>query len=234
VNLLPTTTSADERDRGATVAVLPVGSFEQHGDFHPLVTDTLIACAIAERIAKDHNLFLLPPITISCSHEHSTFAGTVSIRATTLVGVIEDVWTSLQQTGFDKLVIVNGHGGNYVLKHVAQQSNITKPRLILFPTSDDWAKARIDAGMETSNHEDMHAGELETSILLQVAPESLRPGYEQGDHSADDRRFLNTLGIAAYSKSGIIGQPSLGTQDKGSRALDSLAVSFSEHIAAAG
>jgi creatinine amidohydrolase len=234
VNLLPTTTSADERDRGATVAVLPVGSFEQHGDFHPLVTDTLIACAIAERIAKDHNLFLLPPITISCSHEHSTFAGTVSIRATTLVGVIEDVWTSLQQTGFDKLVIVNGHGGNYVLKHVAQQSNITKPRLILFPTSDDWAKARIDAGMETSNHDDMHAGELETSILLQVAPESLRPGYEQGDHSADDRRFLNTLGIAAYSKSGIIGQPSLGTQDKGSRALDSLAVSFSEHIAAAG
>lgn len=131
-------------------------------------------------------------------------------------------------------MIVNGHGGNYVLKHVAQQSNITKPRLILFPTSDDWAKARIDAGMETSNHEDMHAGELETSILLQVAPESLRPGYEQGDHSADDRRFLNTLGIAAYSKSGIIGQPSLGTQDKGSRALDSLAVSFSEHIAAAG
>jgi creatinine amidohydrolase len=53
-------------------------------------------------------------------------------------------------------------------------------------------------------------------------------------YSADDRRFLNTLGIATYSKSGIIGQPALGTQDKGSPALDSLAVSFSEHIAAAG
>lgn len=234
MNLLPTTTSADERDRGATVAVLPVGSFEQHGDFHPLATDTIIACAIAERIAKDYNLFLLPPMTISCSHEHAAFAGTVSIRATTLIAVIEDIWASLEQSGFDKLVIVNGHGGNYVLKHIAQQSNITRPRLILFPTNDDWAKARVDARMETSNHEDMHAGELETSILLQVAPELLRPGYEQSDHSADDRRFLNTLGIAAYSKSGIIGRPSLGAQDKGSRALDSLAVSFSEHIAAAG
>ena len=69
--LLPTATSRDEVDRGAAIAVLPVGSFEQHGDFLPLSTDTLIACLIAREIAGVHNLMLLPPITIACSHEHA-------------------------------------------------------------------------------------------------------------------------------------------------------------------
>jgi Creatinine amidohydrolase len=63
------------------VAVLPVGSFEQHGDFLPLITDTVVACLIARRVSADYGLFLLPPVTLSCSHEHSGFAGTVSVSA---------------------------------------------------------------------------------------------------------------------------------------------------------
>jgi creatinine amidohydrolase len=77
--IFTTATTQDEQDRAARIAVLPIGSFEQHGPALPLVTDTLIACLIASRIADEHNLFLLPPVTVSCSHEHSDFAGTVSI-----------------------------------------------------------------------------------------------------------------------------------------------------------
>jgi creatinine amidohydrolase len=77
--LITTATSTDEAKRGATVALLPVGSFEQHGDHLPLTTDTLVACVIANQLAITYNLFLLPPITMSCSHEHESFEGTVSI-----------------------------------------------------------------------------------------------------------------------------------------------------------
>jgi creatinine amidohydrolase len=65
--LITTATSTDEAKRGSTVAVLPVGSFEQHGDHLPLATDTIVACVIANRLAVTYNLLLLPPVTMSCS-----------------------------------------------------------------------------------------------------------------------------------------------------------------------
>ncbi|WP_244975977.1 creatininase family protein [Nocardia huaxiensis] len=172
-HLLPGTTSADVRGQNPTVAVLPIGSFEQHGEFHPLITDTTIACAIAKRIAIDYDLMQLPPVTFSCSHEHADFPGSVSIRATTLVSIINDVADSLRASGIDRLVIVNGHGGNYVLQNVVQESNTSKRRMTLFPMPSDWQQARTMSSMKTTAHEDMHAGELETSILLHVAPELL-------------------------------------------------------------
>ena len=76
--LLPGATSADEKARAATCAILPVESFEQHGDYLPLITDTVVACVIAEELANAHPVLELPPVTISCSHEHSAWAGTVS------------------------------------------------------------------------------------------------------------------------------------------------------------
>ena len=72
--LMTTATSRDEQDRAARVAVLPVGSFEQHGDFLPLITDTIVAGVIARRLSTEYGLFLLPPVTLSCSQEHTGFA----------------------------------------------------------------------------------------------------------------------------------------------------------------
>ena len=106
---LTTATSRDERERAARVAVLPVGSFEQHGEHLPLITDALVAQLIASTIAEAYTLFLLPPLTISCSHEHAGFPGTVSLSARTLHAVIEDIRGSLRQSGIAKLVLVNGH-----------------------------------------------------------------------------------------------------------------------------
>ncbi|XVV13328.1 creatininase family protein [Actinoplanes sp. CA-131856] len=230
MNLLPATTSDDEGRRAARVAVLPVGSFEQHGDYLPLATDTVVACAIAERMAATYDLFLLPPVTISCSHEHSAWPGTVSISHTTLAAVITDVFASLRRSGIERLALVNGHGGNYVLSNVVQEANVGGPVMTLFPARDDWDAARQAAGLTSDGHADMHAGELEVSILRHVAPELLREGVETSDHLADNRKLLLVRGMAGYTRTGVIGVPSAGSADKGRAVLESLVGTFKEHL----
>ncbi|WP_028921326.1 creatininase family protein [Pseudonocardia acaciae] len=224
---LPTSTTEDERDRGAAVALLPIGSLEQHGPFLPLTTDTVIACTIAREIAAAHPVRVLPPVTISCSHEHAAWPGTVSISPATLRAVVRDVADSLRASGTPGLVLVNGHGGNYVLGNVVQEAG---GGMALYPTVQEWQLAHAAAGLETSLDSDMHAGELETSILLHAHPELVRPGYRSGDRIADDRRHLLTLGLGAYTDSGVVGRPSLASAGKGGALLASLVESFGTHL----
>ncbi|MFE9764010.1 creatininase family protein [Streptomyces sp. NPDC005808] len=232
--LLPVDTTEDVRARGAgvsrQVAVLPVGSFEQHGAFLPLATDTLVACAIAREIAATYPVHLLPPVTMSCSHEHAAWPGTVSISSVTLHAVVRDIADSLRRSGVDTLVLVNGHGGNYVLGNVVQESAGSGTRMALFPAMEDWETARERAGVETSLLSDMHAGEIETSILLHTHPELVRPGYETSDFLADDRRHLLTLGMSAYTESGVIGRPSMAGAGKGKELLAALTEAFGAYF----
>jgi creatinine amidohydrolase len=231
LDLVTTATSKDEVDRDASVALLPVGSFEQHGDYLPLATDTIVACAVAREIARQYRVMLLPPITVSCSHEHAAWRGTISISARTLHHVVTDIAESLAASGVQRLALISGHGGNYVLGNVAQEASVHGPRMAVFPQWPEWDKARQDAGLESNGHEDMHAGEIETSILLATYPDVVRPGNETADWTADDRPHLLTVGMAGYTKSGVIGRPSLGTRAKGEGVLASLVRSFAPYFA---
>ena len=225
-DLITTATAKDEADRNAPVALLPVGSFEQHGNYLPLATDTIVASVIAQQLAQQYRAFVLPPVTISCSHEHAAWRGTVSISARTLHGVVTDIAESLVASGVGRLVLVSGHGGNYVLGNIAQEASVSGPRIAVFPQGEEWHQARSDAELETDGHEDMHAGELETSILLAFCPEVVRPGNETADWTATDRPHLLTLGIAGYTKTGVIGRPSLGSAAKGAAVVESLVRTF--------
>lgn len=104
--------------------------------------------------------------------------------------------------------------------------------MVLCPGRDAWTQARKAAGIVTDNHEDMHAGELETSILMHAAPDVVRPGFDAEDHVASDRRHLLTLGMAGYTESGLIGRPSLATAEKGELVLAELAKAFEEYLRA--
>lgn len=223
---ITTATSADVAGRSPRVAVLPVGSFEQHGSLLPLATDALIAGLIADEIGRRFPVFVLPPVTIACSHEHAAFAGTVSVSARTVHAYVTDITESLERAGIRRLVLVNAHGGNYALQNVVQEANVAEPRMALYPGRADWEAARVAAGCETSAHEDMHSGELEVSIMLHAAPDLVGPDYVTGDHVADDRPDLLVLGMAGYTKTGIIGRPSLGTAEKGAVLLDALGGRF--------
>ncbi len=176
---LPADTTEDVRARGAgaavQVAVLPVGSFEQHGPYLPLATDTLVACAIAREIAEAYPVHLLPPVTIACSHEHAAWPGTVSISSVTLHAVVRDIAASLRRSGVEALVLVNGHGGNYVLGNAVQESSARGERMALFPAPEDWEAARERSGVETSLLTDMHAGRSRPRSCCTPIPNSSGP-----------------------------------------------------------
>src|ERR1035438_4972676 len=104
-HVLPTATTSDEKRRDAECAVLPVGSFDGRGDYLPLIADTVIACVISRELAGTYPLLQLPPVTISCSHEHSAWRGTVSISSSTLHSMIDDIYQSITDAGLTSLVI---------------------------------------------------------------------------------------------------------------------------------
>jgi creatinine amidohydrolase len=232
-HLLPMNTAADERDRAADLALLPVGSFEQHGAFLPLATDTVIAVTVARAVGAAYPALELPPVTISCSHEHAGWRGTVSISAATLYAVVTDIAESLRRSGISKLVLISGHGGNYVLGNVVQEASARGEHLALFPTEVDWLNARAAGGVELGPEDDMHAGELETSLLLHAHPELVGEDYAEHDELADRDRML-TRGLAAYTASGVVGRPSLASAAKGKAALANLVESFADVVAALG
>jgi creatinine amidohydrolase len=155
----------------------------------------------------------------------------VSVSASTLAAVVSDVAESLHVSGTDRLAIVNGHGGNYVLSNVVQQANVAGPRMTLFPSRTDWEVARTAAGLVSTASEDMHAGELEVSLLLHGYPELVDDGYRSADRQADPRPHLLVTGMRSYTETGIIGRPSLASADKGHAILESLARSFKDHLA---
>lgn len=234
MNFMPRATATDAARRDARIAVLPIGSFEQHGDHLPLATDAMVAALIAERICERYELLNLPPVTISCSHEHEGMpglVGTVSVSPSTLIAIVNDVRQSLRRADIHHLVLVNAHGGNYALSNLAQEANVEGAAVALFPGNEDWKAARATAGIVTSGRADMHAGELETSILMHAFPDSVGETYAKNDHEASSRDHLTTLGMKAYTTSGVIGMPSLATATKGQAVIEALVDRFAVCLA---
>jgi creatinine amidohydrolase len=94
-------------------------------------------------VAETYDLMLLPPIIISYSQEHAGWRDTVWLRSSNLYSVRTDVIASLRISGVDKLLIVSGHGGNYVLPDVAQEASVDGRDVTVFPNSQDWHQTRL-------------------------------------------------------------------------------------------
>lgn len=203
-------------------AILPIGSTEQHGHHLPIFTDSIIANAVAEGIARRFdNSYLLPLIPFSSSFEHAGFPGTVSIKVNTIIAVINDILESLEISGINRCVIVSGHQGNFFLKNYAQEVNRYGPRLLQLPTKKAWEIAYKKAEISTTISRDMHAGEAETSLLKHIAPETIKESAIL-DVDSPDRPLFEVYGIRHYTHTGAIGFPTRGTPDKGKEILETL------------
>lgn len=230
--MISTLSSADIAARAPRFALIPVGAFEQHGPHLPVTTDTLIAQAIGQAVCERAGGMLVSPVTVSCSHEHAGFPGTVSVSATTLAMQVHDMADSLEQAGFGLVVVLNCHGGNYVLSNVAQERNVRRPRMLLLPARQHWEAAVAHAGVESSPSADMHGGEIETSLLLHLWPQAVRVDLIQ-DHAAPSRPLLTFHGMRHYAEQGVIGFPSRATAGKGRLLLEKMAELLAGEIQAA-
>ena len=170
------------RESGCTTAILPLGSTEQHGPHLPFATDTLIAEAVAARVAaRLGGALCLPALPLGCAGEHLGFPGTLSLADETLLAVVRDVGRALARHGYARLLVFTAHGGNYgALRASAARlaSELTPLRIEIFLDAERRLTRRLEAVAQahgvTPGEAGQHAGELETSILLAIAPGLVR------------------------------------------------------------
>jgi len=208
----------------ATVLV-PVGSTEQHGPHLPLDTDTVIATAVCQLVAErlDRGAVLIaPPVAVGASGEHQSFAGTVSIGTDVLRLVIVELVRSVR-TWADRVVLVNGHGGNVA----ALDGAVGQLR---FEGHDvRWLPCAV-TGL------DLHAGHAETSMLLHLCPERVRLDRAAAGNTGTLERLLPDLrehGVAAVSPNGVLGDPTGASAAAGAFLLDAITRSLVDRLRSA-
>lgn len=216
---------AEIRLTNTDVALLPIGSIEQHGPHLPLDTDAFDADYLAKQVAaacSDPKPFVLPLIPYGVSYHHNDFPGTISINNDTLSQLTYEIGMSAAHNGIKKLVIINGHGGNEPsLKFAAQMINRDAHIFVAVDTGET-SDFDISDYIETKN--DVHAGEFETSTSLAVRPHLVKMDKAVSEVPEFSNRYLNFTskrGISWYaytkkiSKSGVMGDPARATAEKG-------------------
>jgi len=218
---------AKDRLQRVDVALLPVGAIEQHGPHLPLDTDAFDAYHLAREVAAACSAprpIVLPLIPYGVSYHHADFAGTIDIGPDTLARLVHEIGMSAARNGIKKLVIVNGHGGNNAALNFAAQLVNRDARIFTCVDSGETSDADIEQMAETQN--DVHAGEIETSTSL-----ALRPGLVQLDKakkfvpkfSSHYLDFTSKRSVTWYARTaristtGVLGDPTKATQEKGER-----------------
>ncbi len=184
--------------------LLPLGSCEQHGPHLPLGTDALIAAhLVAAASAQCPNAWSLPTIPVGASGEHAGFPGTLSIGTEALTLLLLELTRSVQPPTRD-LVLVSAHGGNNEALAAAQNQLRNEGRYIRI-----W-KPSI-AVPSLAHSADLHAGMMETSLMLHLEPNLVRSVPVDDVPIPDLRGAMSDLrskGVKAVSPSGVLGLPS--------------------------
>jgi creatinine amidohydrolase len=197
------------------IAVFAVSSIEQHGAHLPLCTDHLIATELSRLVAIRLDAYLLPPLPIVSAWEHSDFRGTASLTGPTAARVVRDVVRSLYEDGFRKVVLVNTHGGNWMVKPAAIELNRVYADLMLVYDGGDMLSYRGQAPVTG----ELHAGDGETSAVLACDPSLVKPHAVDSIPADTPASHLDYVGTRGVTATGVWGLPSRADTDAGGRAF---------------
>jgi creatinine amidohydrolase len=225
----------DALDREKVIAVACISAVEQHSVHLPVSTDYLIGSEIVRRVEHElpRTLLCLPPLWLGCSSHHMDFAGTITLSLETMSRVLRDITESVMKHGFRKLLILNSHGGNRAtLGYTVQAIGHSYPdSLIVGATYWDLVNKKLWDARETEFGGMGHACELETSILLNIAPDlvDLRKAEPDGMTLSESEfgrnEMLSAAAVSVYktfaetSTHGGHGDPRTASAEKGERFL---------------
>ncbi|MHA1953243.1 MAG: creatininase family protein [Candidatus Heimdallarchaeaceae archaeon] len=211
-------------DKETTVFLLPVGSTEQHGPQNPLGTDFLIAQHVAREAAKSSDIvYCLPTLPIGIASHHRNFPGTLWLKPHTFETMIKEVIHSIHYHGFDKLIVVNGHGGNTASINLAisEYNDVHDMLCLLFEWWNDEELIKSIFGTPGA----VHADAVETSTIWAVCPDTVIAERFGGLTSAEKwGREIGGLYLSSrtdqFTSTGIAGSLEGISKEKGQEALD--------------
>jgi creatinine amidohydrolase len=232
--------------RGAlaqTIAVLPVAATEQHGPHLPLKVDSALVdgviSATLPHLATDVPALFLPTQAVGLSPEHARFAGTLTLKPETTIRLWTDIAESVAATGVKKLVLLNSHGGQVGVMDIVARD--LRARLGMLVYSVNWFGLPLlgpqgeDVNALFSAHEHrfgIHAGDIETSMMLALAPDLVDMAKAQNFASTSEARAaqFSILGngksaklgwqMQDYNPHGAVGNAAHASADKGRAVLD--------------
>ena len=212
---------------------MAVVSTEQHGPHLPTKTVTLIGDVIAWNVAtKLGKALLAKTISVGCSEHHLDFPGTISLEHSTFKMIIDDYTESLARQGFERIIYIPSHGGNFVpLAEAIEEQKVKHPktRIIgccdlmryvdcLYGISGEFGVNKEEAGA--------HAGENETTLVLSLAENLVRkdrfaPGY-LGPLGPQEIEVIMNKGMPALTDRGVLGDPTKASADRGKLYLEKI------------
>ena len=234
-----------------TIAVLPVGATEQHGPHLPLQVDSCIVdgvvAAALPHLAPDSSALFLPTQAVGFSPEHARFAGTLTLKAETLIRLWTDIGESVAATGVKKMVIFNAHGGQANFMDIVARD--LRARLGMLVLSVNWyglpligsQDEDVNALFSAEEHRfGIHAGDIETSLMLALAPAQVQMDKAQHFASTSQARAAqyDILGngktaklawqIQDYNAAGAVGNAAAATADKGAQVLQAAGLALAQ------
>jgi len=228
-----------------TVAVLPVAAIEQHGPHLPLQVDAtllqgVIDAALPQLPAAVPALFL-PPQNVGLSTEHTAFPGTLTLSPATIIALWSELGACVARAGVKKLLLLNGHGGQVSVMDIVARELRQRHGLLVYSAS--WFSLPLPEVVQglfsAEEHRfGIHGGEVETSMMLHLAPATVRMAHAQQWRSSSQDRSEKyaVLGngrsakmgwaIEDYHPSGAVGNAAGATAEKGRAVVDAAAASL--------
>jgi creatinine amidohydrolase len=225
-------------ETNASLALLPVGSTEQHGPHAPLGTDTLHAESVAEHAAEQYEdrhaepCVVAPTLSVGVSAEHRAFPGTLWLSPDTFRSAVRDTVASLAHHGMDRVVVVNGHGGNTDALREVTATISREDAAYAVPFT--WFEAVGEHSKRMG-----HGGELETALLRHTYPDLVREDrIEEARERAADRwgEWVSGVNLAhdsvEFAENGVVGDPGAGDAELGAELLDLAVEALSDLLVA--
>ncbi len=228
----------------SAVIIQPIGAVEQHGSHLPLSVDHVIAHESAAALVAEHgdiyDLWLLPTLSVSKSNEHAWSAGTLWLSAETLLAVLRDIGRSVATTAAQRLVFLNGHGGNSALLNVACREIRLQHGLMTFlvhpfvPPDQGGASPDSELGMG------IHGGHSETSVFMHLRPhlvhlERAQRAVPEGLATNRHVRFGGSVSFGWLSNDfgpdGHIGDPTGANAEEGKQLFETAVSLLGEQMA---